>query len=270
MSRNLFDPNVIRSIQANLSKNCLSYWFPILEKTGVRVPETVIIKTEVELGHLLDGVTPKGFDGFIQQLVRAAFIISGEYHLRTGQFLQTYFLRTGMLSGKHSWLDTCYVPFVKDFPEHVAALVEESAVCDMLGRPFDVWAVREFIPMVSAFTAFNGLPINKERRYFIKDGEVICHHPYWPQEAVAQGGPKDSGDGFPWQERLAYLNVEPADEVAFLSEQARIVSRVFEGAWSLDFSQARTGEWLAIDMAVAEESYHWEDCPNNVNVTNGD
>lgn len=268
MSRNLFDPNVIRSIQASLSKNCLSYWFPILEKTGVRVPKTVIIKTEVELGRLFDEETPEGFDGFIEELSRAAFSVAGEYYQGSPEGTGPFFLRTGMLSGKHSWLDTCYVPSIDDLPDHVFNLCEESAMCDMLGRPFNVWAVREFIPMVSAFTAFNGLPINKERRYFIKDVEVLCYHSYWPEDAVAEGEPKDS-DGFPWQERLAYINVQPLDsEVAFLSEQARKVSRAFEGAWSLDFSQAKTGEWIAIDMAVAEESWHWPDCPNNVNVTN--
>lgn len=258
MSRNLFDPNVIRSIQANLSKNCLSYWFPILEKTGVRVPKTAIITTVIELGQLLDGKTPFGFEGFVRVLTANALSISKE---------GPWFLRTGMLSGKHSWLDTCYISSPQDFPQHVANLVEESALCDMLGRPFNVWAVREFIPMVSAFTAFNGLLINKERRYFIKDGEVLCEHPYWPESAIAEDPPED----YPgWKVSLIELNMESAQERMFLAEQAEIVSRAFEGAWSLDFSQAKTGEWLAIDMAVAEESWHWPDCPNNVNVTNED
>lgn len=252
MSRSLFDPNVVRSIQENLSKNCLSYWFPILEKSGVRVPKTVIIKTEVELGQLVDGVTPNGFVDFIEKEIKpAALSISKD---------GPWFLRTGMLSGKHDWIKTCYLDSFHELPYHVANLVEESALCDMLGRPFDVWVVREFIPMESAFTAFNGLPINKERRYFIKDGEVICHHSYWPESAIAKDPPKDY---LFWKEKLAHLNFEGQSELFILASIAREISKHFEGAWSLDLSLGKDYQWYAIDMAVAEDSWHDPDCPNS-------
>lgn len=146
-------------------------------------------------------------------------------------------------------------------------LVFESAMCDMLGRPFDVWVIREFIPMESAFTAFNGLPINKERRYFIKDGEVICHHSYWPESAVAEGDPRSSSDSklllLDWREKLTELNSETEEEVLFISAKARKVSKHFEGAWTLDFSIGKDGLVYAIDIAVAEESYHYPDCPHS-------
>lgn len=241
----------------------MSFWYPILQDCHlVRTPKTEIIKTGVNLGHLLDGEIPYNFAGFLDDIHAAARRISED---------GPWFLRTGMLSGKHDWPETCYVPTIDAFASHIGNLVEASALCDMMGRPFNVWAVREYIPMVTAFTAFHGLPVNKERRYFIEGGtedhEVICHHHYWPQEAIEDTSnefcrsyaPKDDPL---WKEKLAELNTEDEGEITYLSGLSRAVSYRFEGAWSLDWSLAQTGEWVAIDMAVAEESYHWPDCPN--------
>jgi hypothetical protein len=245
----LFDPNVVRRILGNVDKNCLSYWFPLLQKSGVRIPKTRIVKTDVELGHLLDSRKPEGYVAFLGELRAAAEKVS-----HGGPF----FLRTGQLSAKHSWKETCYVYPLIELSRHVNNLIEESAMCDVLGRPFNVWVVREYIPMVSAFTAFLGMPINKERRYFIKDGEVLCHHGYWPAQAFeGRHQPEDPK----WREKLAWLNEETEEEVALLTGLSKRVSREFDGEWSLDWSRAQQGGFVAIDMAVAEESFHWPDCP---------
>ena len=39
--------------------------------------------------------------------------------------------------------------------------------------------VREFLDLPHTFHAFSGMPVSREFRYFIKNGSVLCRHPYW-------------------------------------------------------------------------------------------
>lgn len=229
-------------------KTCLSYWFPKLAASGVLVPPTRIVTTEDELVVLDDGETPPHWTTFLAGLRNAADEVGG----------YPVFLRTGHGSGKHDWLETCFVPFPEVFGQHVYAIVVWSNIVDMMGLPTNVWAVRKMLPMLSTFTAFGGFPVNKERRYFIESGKVRCHHPYWPPYSI------DGHTAEPdWQAKLAALNEETPDEVALLTRLSEQVARAFDGdgAWSLDWAQTRDGDWYAIDMAEMHRSYHWPNCP---------
>ena len=98
------------------------------------------------------------------------------------------------------------------------------------------------------------MPVATERRYFIRDGAVICSHPYWPAEAFEVTPHKPEN----WVARLAEMNaIEPPPSVQANSE---LISDQFEGAWSLDWARHRNGNWYAIDMAPAEVSYHLAGC----------
>ena len=103
------------------------------------------------------------------------------------------------------------------------------------------------------------MPINKERRCFFKDGEIVCHHPYWPEHAI-DGHDPDVDD---WKEVLARLNHESDDEVDQLRKLTMQVAAAFDGAWSLDWACTSDGLWYAIDMAVAHRSYHDDACPHS-------
>lgn len=233
-----------------ISRACLSFWFPKLLGTGVPVPETRIVTTDLNLDGLLEGEAVPGFGAFVDELRRAAGELGGF----------PCFLRTGQGSGKHQWEETCFVPSAAAMGSHVANLVEWSAMVDIIGLPTRVWAVRRLLPLRSTFTAFHGFPVNRERRYFIEGGRVLCHHSYWPVEALQQGRPSVPG----WLDLLTDLNAETPAEVATLTGRAEWVSANFDGAWSLDFAQDTTGQWWAIDMAPAERSYHWPNCPKAV------
>lgn len=227
-------------------RNDMVYWFPLLAATGVAMPPTTIIRTDVNLINVLDGQKPAGFDEFIAELRAAA-----------DAFGYPVFLRTGLTSGKHDWRNTCHVPSPEALTQHVANLIEFSECVDMFGLPYQTWAIRTMLPLASEFTAFSGFPVNKERRYFIGGGEVLCHHPYWPAGAVADGNPSDPD----WRPKLETMNHESSKEVELLSGLSRIVSKAFDRRWSLDWAQDIHGDWYAIDMALAERSYHWPGCP---------
>lgn len=235
--------------RADRDAACISRWLPLLQASGVPVPDTVIVETDLPLIRLLDGEALDD-DAFVGQL-RAAAIQVGGYPV---------FLRTGHGSGKHEWKSTCFVERPEDMGQHMFNLVEWSACVDLVGLPTRVWAVRKFLHLDSDFIAFDGFPVNRERRYFIADGRVRCSHPYWPEGAVAQSYGIDV-EVPDWREKLAALNEETPDEIAHLTRLSEQVAAHFDGAWSLDWAMDVEGKWWAIDMAPAGMSFHWPACP---------
>jgi hypothetical protein len=133
-------------------------------------------------------------------------------------------------------------------------LFEFNNCAGVFGLPFIGVAIRELIRLQVGFTAFYGkLPIGAERRYFISDGAVVCHHPYWIEAAIQKPTIKN------WKRVLADLNEEHYTEVALLTEYAWEIAQQFEGNWSVDFCRGTDGKWWLIDMATAHNSWH-PDC----------
>ena len=223
----------------------LAEWYPLLVAAGIPTPATLIVRTELDLTPLLDGEEPEGFSDFLAELAAAAETIG--YPL---------FLRTGYGSGKHEWRDTCFVPAPADLGQHVFALLEWSNLVDLFGLPTGTWVVRELLPTEAAFTAFGGMPITRERRYFVEDGQILGFTPYWPPEAIVAPSVPD------WRERLDAINQMSDGEIAELSALAIRVSAAVPGAWSVDFLWVPDRGWLAIDMAHAEASFCWAEHPN--------
>lgn len=187
------------------------------------------------------------------------------------------FLRTGLTSGKHDWRDTCYVPDAASVESHVSAIIDYSASADFMGLPCNVWAVRELLPTYGLFTAFDGMPVTRERRYFVRDGAVIGHHPYWPPEALEREvDPYFDPDGKvpthyasidDWRPGLDVVNAESDDEIATLTGMTERVGAVLPGAWSVDWlwvhrPATNDSGWYLTDMAWAERSFIWADYPS--------
>lgn len=232
----------------------LAEWFPLVEAAGLPVPRTRVVTTDIELVNLLDGIEVPGWGEFV-----------GEVRAAASQMGFPCFLRTGHGSGKHSWTDTCFLKH----PEHVAAqvamLVDWSYSVDFFGLPTSTWVVREMLEVEAPFTAFKGMPVSKERRYFVDDGAVTGHHPYWPPGAVAEGTPRRATGGAleaaEWKALLAPLNEEPPAEVAELTTLSERVAAVVPGAWSVDWLWSPGRGWVLIDMAHAERSFVWSEYP---------
>lgn len=232
------------------AKNSLTYWFPILEKIKMRVPKTIIVHTGgVQLLRLTDDEIPDGYLQFHKRLLDAIKIVGFPC-----------FLRSSMTSDKHSWKDSCYLTAESDLTSHLRTIIDTSIMANIAGYPFDtsLWAVREMIPTRPIFYTFSGeMPITKERRVFINKGEVLCNHPYWPDEAF-----ENDKDKIPeYATKLKELQSLPEDEERELNLMAKYIARFFKSFWSVDFLQDVEGKWWCIDMAVGERSYHFPDCP---------
>ncbi len=235
----------------------LSYWFPIIKRAGLPVPETRVITTDVELIHMLDGDSVDGYNEFITELKTAVAEIG-----------TPCFLRTGMGSGKHSWKETCFLTDAEDIPGHVYSLVEWSHTVDFFGLAHDTWVVRKLIPTNPLFYAFWGkMPITSEFRFFVR-GETIEHvQPYWPPHAL-EGHVHDCTE---WRDVLAEASRLDGNDLRICREIAQFAGRVLAADafvnppqdnggdfWSVDLLQDATGGWWLTDMALGDESFRWD------------
>jgi len=220
-------------------------WFPKIRDLPLPQPKTeIILLTEEELKVLINEKVPK-------TIVEKVKIV-------TDKMGYPCFLRTDLASGKHSWKDSCFIDDSKELWKHIFEVVSFNLMADILGLDFKAFVVREYIPMDTRFTAFYGdMPVNPERRYFIKDGEVLCHHPYWIEEAIEESKPPSVTN---WRELAKEMNTETEDEIKLLTKYALMVAKQFEGYWSIDFCKAKDGRWILIDMASGEKSWHPQDC----------
>lgn len=233
-------------------ESSLCAWYPRI-RAFLPTPKTVILDlTDPEIWSLvevLDGVPPA--PTLVAKIRDAAREIG--YPL---------FLRSDQGSGKHEWKDTCYVPSEEALLPHVVNLVAWHELTGLLGIPWHSLVFREFLNLDAPFTAFMGMPVARERRYFVRDGVVECAHPYWPEPAIRESYgftplPED------WKAQLARLNTVDDAEVAELTLMAETFGQRNPGYWSVDFARTRDGRWILIDAARGEVSYHWEGCPHN-------
>lgn len=233
-----------RSLE-RIDRSCLSYWFPLLESAGLPVPRTILVPMSNEafrdVFRVFDGEEMKGVaEPFFDELRKAADNIG-----------YPCFLRTGQTSGKHRWKETCYLDSPESLRSHVVNIVEFSECVDLIGLPCDVWAVRELLPTMplGASPCYSDLPLCREFRFFVADGEVKCWHHYWPLESLARGGADLS----------LYDQLTSTEGYADAYTLAHKAARAVEGAWSVDVLETQRG-WYITDMAEAHKSWHEEGC----------
>lgn len=216
-------------------------WFPKVKDLPIPQPKTEILMIEPkDLTILMNEAVP-------DTIVEKVKVVCD----RIGY---PCFLRTDLASGKHLWKKACFIGKPDNLWEHIFEVVSFNLCADLLGLDFKAFAVREFIPMDSRFTAFYGdMPVNPERRYFIRDGEIICHHPYWCEEAIAKSKTPSVSN---WREIAQEINTETEEEIDLLTRYAKLVAQQFKGYWSVDFCKAKDGRWILIDMATGDKSWH--------------
>lgn len=226
-------------------RNDLAWWHPRIAPLGVPLPRTEIVATTVDLSPLLDGETPDGYTGFLNDLTEKAATIG-----------YPCFLRTGHTSAKHDWERSCYVPDVLSLRQRVFELVEQSALLDFLGLPTTTWVVRELLDLDVRFRAFRGTPIATERRFFVRDGKWLCSHFYWPEDSIRK--PSTTR----WRTLLREMERTSELDEPLLVPWAVRAGLALGGAWSVDFARLRSGSWVLIDMAEMDRSFHATPCPH--------
>ena len=236
-----------------MDKNSLLYWYPKIKDLGIRTPFTDFVRlSKKELKEYYGG------EGDTCSLEALTIEVS---ELITNRFDLPVFIRTDEISNKHFWDKACYVDNLDTLPSHLFEIICCSKLTDFMGGlPIEAIVVREYIPMNTRFYAFIGnMPVNPERRYFVRDGKVLCRHPYWIEKSIEKPLHKDLPEN--WKELLRIANAEvDSDELETLRIAAEKVAKVMNGFWSVDFCFSASGEWILIDMAEGEKSWHPEDC----------
>lgn len=229
--------------------NCITYWWPRIAPY-VPTPRTEIVPMELtrdqdkELWHVMDGQPmPDWWNDWIDGLRDAALRVSSD---------GPWFLRTGVFSGKHRWGKCCAVADLDKLSSHVFNIFEMSQLVDIMGLPYHVWAIREWLPgpHLLIYEPWEGMPVRREFRAFAEAGEVRCIHPYWPPEAFDTKIYESP--------EFEAMNALGDDEDAVRALVSRASEQV-KGEWSVDCLWTYRG-WYVTDMAVAQKSYHWPEC----------
>lgn len=243
-------------------KNCMSYWFLPIERTGVRVPRTKLLSARRGFAEILDieesnGAGCPGFRYLIHWIECAARKIGGF----------PVFLRTGLTSGKHDWKNTCFLQSKDAIPGQVYKIVEYSEMVDIMGLPTDVWAVREMLQPVSAFTAFYGeMPVSLEFRCFVRGDNFLYMIPYWQEESIARVERHYPPSVRDWRNALRSMyqsfREEEYDHLVAETRKVGVALAEEEGdqeisAWSVDWMKCQDGNWYCIDAAQADRSWGW-------------
>ena len=226
-------------------------WYPKIQG-DLPTPKTVILElTDADirdLYNLLSGDPPS--PSLLPRIQKAAQSIG--YPL---------FLRTDLFSGKHEWTNTCYVDSARALKSNIPALVEANECAGIIGPPIRALVFREYRPLYSHFKAFRGMPVAREQRYFVEAGRILCRHPYWPEDAIEKAHhfqPLPSS----WRDALSDLNRTDATDDGMLAHFAAKFAELMPGYWSVDFAFTEVGQWLLIDAARGEASWH-PDCIHN-------
>jgi hypothetical protein len=236
---------IISKAQNNLSS--MSHWYPKISKV-IRTPETILIPISLDAQWFLIEQTPATAEDEVLKIIEEVATVGK----RWGYPL---FLKSGMFSGKHNWKYTCYVPDEESIRDHIANIFHDQFLVGC--EESLVLAARKVIKTVPAFTAFGDaqLPITKERRYFVEEGKVVFHQPYWPPHSIRDPSVED------WQYRLGLLNYESKEEVSILALRSEKIAKILGGSWSVDWLQDKDERWYLIDMAESRKSFKWEDYP---------
>lgn len=226
----------------------LSYWYPKLLAAGLPVPRTTIVKMPAGVQETIwsafdgkeGGDNPEPFFDEIDAAAR--------------EFGYPCFLRSDHTSNKHGWRTNCFLPDRASIAQHVFNICEFSECCGLIGLPWDTWAVREMLPTMPLGVCphYGNMPICREFRFFVEDGEIRCRHPYWPLESLEQGGAN-------WIDGPAILFEHMRQPPHKLDALASAAGRALGGAWSIDILETTRG-WFITDLAEAGKSFHWEGC----------
>jgi hypothetical protein len=237
------------------SRSSLLFWHPKIINLDVPSPRTEIVR--LTAGEVRQYAEFEGDILYLEGLsARVAKTIKSKFSLPV-------FLRTDEFSYKHKWKDSCFLGDAQNLASHLAQIISGSREAGIIGLPIEAIAIREFIPMDTRFYAFNGdMPVNSERRYFIRDGKIVCHHPYWVEDAIEEWASAASRTELPsnWKDMLRGLNLESAEEKRLLTGYSEKVAKSISGYWSVDFCRAKDGRWWLIDMAEGDKSWHPSEC----------
>lgn len=215
----------------------MAHWYPKIQPLDIPTPESVM----VELDRSSDGPPEYDTAEVAEKLKR----FDGEAFVRTG-----YKSAQMHSSGSH----------IHDYDDIDATLMELLSQQVMMGMSLGkgLW-LREWLDV--DFCAYSRDPLVPEVRVFIRDNEVVCHHPRLEGFSGEHGEHHrevaeqyiESG----W-EPIEPAEYEERDEAPDgVKDYAERVAEAVDGWWSVDFIMDRNGDWYCTDMAL--DAVYWRE-----------
>jgi len=241
-------------VQRKYPISSLFTWYPLV-KDIMNTPKTVMIpltKWFEDTENIINGGRDPVWDKLLGKAEGAA-----------DGFGYPVFLRSDEASNKHDWLNSCFIQKKEDVARGIRNILEFTEMV-FFGLSFKGVVVREFLKLKTGFHAFSGMPIAREFRFFVREGDVLCMHPYWPPAAIRRADRED------WLPVLRKMSRIDDVEETLLRTYSREIAQAVKGVnpphdfWSIDFCETADGYWYLTDMARGEDSYHWGTCPNVV------
>lgn len=230
------------------AEDSMFYWYPKIKDLGVPMPRTILLPYE-KMRETTKAVLyenedpPHHWNAYLEEVKAAAETIG-----------YPVFIRADETSNKHDWVSSCYVEKPQDLEGHmfnIVEFVEMQFLSDLVVRGF---VIREFMELDVKFTAFNGFPVAREFRFFVKEGRLQCWHPYWFPSAIVSPSTEDYISILAEMEKLSEADLE------LLTGYAEKIAGVLNEYWSIDFCQLADGTWAMTDMATGNNSYHFTLC----------
>lgn len=153
--------------------------------------------------------------------------LSGPFHVEDWQDQLAVFGNNPILvkdyvkSQKHYWYEACYISDASAAAQ-VTAVVRRFL--ELQGEDFNEGLVfREFVPLAQLTEhSQSGMPLTKEFRLFIGDGQVLGTYPYW-----------EEGD---------YASLQPA-----IAPFEALIGQLPVRFCTLDIAQTQSGDWIIVE-----------------------
>src|SRR3990167_4383578 len=161
-----------------MNRNSALIWLPKIEAAGLPTPKTIIVPYDHRffVGGMENHIDLSVHMETLANLVKGACNQVGGYPV---------FIRTDLGSAKHSGPSAYQINNFKEIKGVLYRLIEDQELKFWLEEePPEALMVREFLRLDASFTAFHGLPIAREWRFFADGEKVRCFHPYWPVDVI--------------------------------------------------------------------------------------
>ena len=236
-----------------MNPNSALYWFPRLERAGVKTLRTSFVEFDWKaVLPMLDGESNRAISDLVDETVQACY-----------GFRLPVFLRTDLASAKHSGPSAYKVSDVRrDVPNVLLKTLEEViGIKDLFPSAI---MVRQWLRLDHRFVAFGGHPIASEWRVFASAERVECIHFYWEEDAIRFFGSKGVKEPDNWVDQLRLQRKQRLPALHLLKAVKAAKACPASRYWSVDFALDRDGSHWLIDMATAAASWHPDDCRNRL------
>lgn len=140
-----------------------------------------------------------------------------------------FVLKGSTNSRKFQWDTHMYAENVRDAAEIAVELSNDSLI------GYQDILYRQYVPLKTYFKSLHGLPITKEFRFFVANGQILSGGFYWSSHLADL---EDQGFKIPDPEEVprAFLN--------------QIIAKIGDSAcfYTIDVAETEAGEWILIEL----------------------